>query len=226
MSEVELFDRFGRRLFTIAQLADELGVTVAAVNKARQRGALRAEEAPGLDARTPLFYAPREREACAVPLELRERPQWLCWYGSARPQLPGGGAASVTTPSDWVDYDEAVAGGNVGFVLAAEPGRYDLCCIDLDDVVDDDGGVDDTVAQLLRMAGPTWVEVSPSGNGLHVWGWAEVAKGRRTTWFGQKTEVYGSARFIRMSGTTWPGSPMELADLTAVIAAVLSPSTN
>lgn len=221
----EIYDRYGRRLYTIPQLADVLEVSKGAVEKARQRGSLKVECAEPLDSRTPLFYGPGAQQETPVPWDMREHQRWLCWYGDARPQRPGGGLASVTTPADWCTYEEALEGGNVGYVLAGE-GRYDICCLDLDDCLQADGEPFEEIANLLRMVGPTWTEVSPSGEGLHVWGYAEVPKGRRTTFFGHRVEVYGTGRFIRCTGETWPGSPAELTDLTAVIAAVLSPSTN
>jgi len=56
----------------------------------------------------------------------------------------------------------------------------------------------------------TYVEVSPSGDGLHVWGFATVDKGRRSG----GVEVYGSGRYITITGKRWRGSVASFADLT------------
>jgi primase-polymerase (primpol)-like protein len=62
----------------------------------------------------------------------------------------------------------------------------------------------------------TYVEVSPSGEGLHVWGRATVPTGRRVLVDGLSVEVYGVGRYLTVTGEVFTPGP--LADLTAVVA--------
>jgi putative DNA primase/helicase len=70
----------------------------------------------------------------AIPVELRERPQWVVWRLEKRDgddtkvpyRADGGGRASVTDPSTWSTFDEAIAGAKaiaadgIGYVFSAD----------------------------------------------------------------------------------------------------------
>lgn len=108
--------------------------------------------------------------------------------------------ASSTDPTTWTDYTSAKAsslGVGLGFVLNGDG----VSCIDLDDCMVD--GKPNAQAQALMDQFPTaWVEMSPSGTGLHLWGTAPVGVGRRTIIDGLSVEFYSTGRYITITGRT------------------------
>jgi primase-polymerase (primpol)-like protein len=61
----------------------------------------------------------------------------------------------------------------------------------------------------------TYVEFSPSGRGLHVWGFGSLNRGRRFVRDGMKVEVYGDGRYLTVTGKKYGVSHRRsrLADL-------------
>ncbi|RYZ32039.1 MAG: DNA primase [Propionibacteriaceae bacterium] len=163
----------------------------------------------------------RQREqlaAAGVPVELRRMRRWTRWSrirrGTAVTKLPltvDGRAASSTDPSTWATWDRAQRsrfGTGLGFVLAGDG----VLAFDLDECVDEHGAVSAPAQDLLRTLPRTWVELSPSGRGLHVWGYGTVGKGRRfVTAGGLRVELYDRGRFVTVSGR-----PVVLAPLADV----------
>ena len=114
------------------------------------------------------------------------RPQWAIWRWTPK---PGGGwqkppfmamqparHASVTDSNTWADYATALAavqaghGDGVTYVLTKQDG---FAAIDLDycrDVVT--GSVECWAQLMLEQALHSYAEITPSGNGLRIWGTA------------------------------------------------------
>ncbi|CDR15073.1 predicted protein [Streptomyces iranensis] len=135
-----------------------------------------------------------------------------------------GMAASSTDPRTWSTYKDATvstAGVGLGFVLSDED---DIVCLDLDHSINTlTGRLAPWAAAILRDAGTTYVEVSPSGDGLHIWGRANVRQGRRIRRpDGTAVEVYGTGRYIAMTRRRHGNSPSILADLSAVVSKLTS----
>lgn len=172
------------------------------------------------------FCSPRcrqraSRRARALPQELTGRARWVRHSATKVPLTTGGSAASVSDPSSWSDFATAVTsrvGAGLGFVLAAED---DLVCIDLDGALDADGQPVGWARELLERAPSTWTEASPSGRGLHIWGAASFLGGRRLGRPGGGIEVYGSDRYITVTGRRYGRSPVGLADLTDLISTLV-----
>ena len=158
------------------------------------------------------FCSPRCRLAAhrALPArELREIPRWLRWSATKVPLTADGGAASSTNPATWCDYATAAAstaGVGVGFVLSPTDR---IVCVDLDHCLDGRGRPTRWAADLLADIPATYVEVSPSGDGLHVWGFADVAKARKSPGI----EVYGSGRYLTVTARRWRHSRSSLAEI-------------
>jgi primase-polymerase (primpol)-like protein len=130
------------------------------------------------------------------------------------PLTTTGRAASSTNPGTWTTYSEAAAskaGVGVGFVLNGDG----LACLDLDHCLED-GKPTPAARRFLYKLPRTYIEVSPSGTGLHVWGFAEVPTGRHVTVDGLSVEVYGRGRYLTVTGEPFAVAP--LADLSAVVA--------
>ncbi len=155
-----------------------------------------------------------------IPAALRERERWVRRSAAKVPLTASGMVASSTDSATWCDYDTArrsTAGAGMGFVLDGDG----IACIDLDGCLDEYGAPAEWVVPILAACPVTWVEVSPSGRGLHIWGTADLLGGRRKPYRGHKVEVYGSGRYIAVTGTTFRNAPTRLSDLSAVLAEVL-----
>lgn len=155
-----------------------------------------------------------------LPVELTTRDRWIRRSAAKVPLTSAGMAASSTDPTTWSTHKDAsasTAGVGLGFVLSDVD---DVVCIDLDHCLNPlTGRLAPWAAAILRDAGATYVEVSPSGDGLHIWGRADVRQGRRIRRpDGTAVEVYGTGRYIAMTGRRHGSSPSILADLSAVVS--------
>lgn len=110
-----------------------------------------------------------------------------------------GAWASVTDPTTWSSFEASSAtGAPLGFVLGDGIG-----CIDLDGCLDEHGIPNDAARTLLAYYAGSYVEVSPSGRGLHIWGTAAPQRGFKRTWRGQQIEFYSQGRYITITGNVF-----------------------
>jgi primase-polymerase (primpol)-like protein len=132
------------------------------------------------------------------------------------PRQVSGRPASSTNPATWAAFDvvrDSARGWGLGFVLNGDG----ICCIDLDHCLT--GGVlADWAAEIVAAAGRTYVEVSPSGTGLHIWGKAFVGRGRR---FGG-VEIYDRGRYMTVTGRPWGDAPLRVAGVQSLVDAITS----
>ncbi|WP_211342912.1 bifunctional DNA primase/polymerase [Actinomadura pelletieri] len=146
------------------------------------------------------------------------RDRWVRRTARKVPVTVDGRAASSTNPATWASYRQALASGTgagLGFVLNGDG----IVCVDLDHCLEA-GEVAPWARRLLDRFPATYVEVSPSGDGLHVFGFADVVRGRHVRLDGGRAEVYGTGRFICVTGDRFEGAPARLADMTAAVAAL------
>ena len=130
--------------------------------------------------------------------ELRSRDRWVRFAADKRPLTASGSWGSSTNAATWCDYATAAAstaGVGIGFVLNGDG----IVCVDLDHCLDGRGRLTPWAAELLADLPDTYVEVSPSGHGLHVWGFGDVVKGRKS----DGVEVYGTGRYLTVTGKRW-----------------------
>lgn len=148
-----------------------------------------------------------------IPIELRELDRWIR-HSKKVPITSQGQIASSTNPLTWSDYNTAsqsTAGDGLGFVLNGDG----IICIDLDHCFD---GKPNAEAQVLIDSLPnTYIEVSPSGNGLHIWGYAALSKGRRFDRNGLSVEVYPNGRYLTVTGNALIRAPFQALDLAAIL---------
>src|SRR5690606_7470569 len=108
-----------------------------------------------------------------LPLAMTRSTRWLRWAEQPkagggmrkRPITVKGWPASSTKSSTWSTYAAAVAsraGKGLGFALGDGIG-----CIDLDHCLVD-GELAPWAQAILDACPPTYIEVSPSGTGLHI----------------------------------------------------------
>lgn len=160
-----------------------------------------------------------KKVAHSLPEELTTCDRWVRRSATKVPLTVAGMAASSTNPRTWSTYKDATAstvGVGLGFVLSDVD---DIVCLDLDHCLNLlTGRLAPWAAAIVRDAGATYVEVSPSGDGLHIWGRADVRQGRRIRRpDGTAVEIYGTGRYIAMTGRRHGSCPSILADLSAVI---------
>lgn len=158
-----------------------------------------------------------------VPEELKEYPQWVNWRVDQKQKVPINpltlGNAGVAWANTWTPFEQAYAvalrcGLGLGFVLT-EDDPY--TCVDLDQCVDPKGAISaDTRAMLDLLAG--WVELSPSGTGLHIWVQNEQPVNRRT----KGIEIYSSKRWMTVTGRGNPQLSASIPERTAELAELVA----
>lgn len=149
-----------------------------------------------------------------LPAELTRHQRWVRRDERKVPRTTVGGYASVTNPATWATHADAAASGfgvGLGYVLAEGDG---IICIDLDHCLDENG-LAPWARRIVDLCPETFVEVSPSGTGLHIWGRGEFPRGRRLRDGDVSIEVYGQKRFVAVTGKRFESAPSGLADLSA-----------
>lgn len=132
---------------------------------------------------------------------------WVNWREEHRPGAPK--PAKVPTcgnphdPTNWLPYALAAAidPAHIGFVLTANDPYF---CIDLDHAWDGREWSALSSAVLSMFPG-AYVEISYSGDGLHIIGRGALPPGYSTRGVG--VECYTDARFIAITGTHAAGDP-------------------
>lgn len=145
-----------------------------------------------------------------LPDEMKSYRQFVVWRyeeddGTKPTKVPynphNGWPAKVNDSNTWGTFDQCLAllneGANysgMGFVLTeSDPFAF----IDLDDTKGDDAAVQ---AQMrIYESFPSYSEISPSGNGLHIIVKGCVPSGRKRS----KVEVYSDLRFMTVTGNVY-----------------------
>jgi primase-polymerase (primpol)-like protein len=136
-----------------------------------------------------------------LPVELTSRDRWVRRNAQKVPLTIEGSAASSTKPKTWTSYKKAAAsniGVGLGFVLGDGIG-----CIDLDHCFIN-GTLTEWGTEILARIGNTFTEISPSGDGLHLWGLLEEAPGIRR----KGVEIYSVGRYITITGKVFNSAPL------------------
>ncbi|MFH8531500.1 DNA primase [Streptomyces tendae] len=161
----------------------------------------------------------RQRQTDPVPAAMARRQQWVRYSDRKVPlsvRGPKRAPASSTDPETWSSYSQArrsTSGVGLGFVLSP----FDrLVCIDLDHALTD-GVLAPWARAIVDQVPSTYIEVSPSGSGLHIWGYGSVGRGRRIRRSGTAVEVYDRGRYMTVTGRPFEKAPSVLADLSQVI---------
>ena len=159
-----------------------------------------------------------------LPDEMRMYKNWVAWrletVGGRETKIPycplTGCKARSNDASTWSSVRRAAArveaGGysGIGFMLSDSP----YVCVDLDDCLD--GGEKEAWAAGIVAALGSYTEVSQSGRGLHIFGRANIERGRRN----ERIEVYPDKRFIAMTGNIYEGRS-EIHDMQAALDALM-----
>jgi primase-polymerase (primpol)-like protein len=154
-----------------------------------------------------------------VPVDMGMADRWLRWRlvhrGDGTSKLPvtiDGHPASSTDPSTWTSLpvaEESKVGDGIGFALGSG-----FACIDLDHCYDSRNHLEPWAKMILApVAGSTYIETSPSGDGLHIWGLAGERTGVKVRGL-MNVEAYSRSRFMTWTGKAFHDAPAKLADLT------------
>jgi primase-polymerase (primpol)-like protein len=164
-------------------------------------------------------------KAGSFPQELSSLRQWVCWRlepdakGGKMNKTPydpaTGRKASSTNPATWTALEAAVKAKDkygytgVGFVFAKGGG---LVGIDIDHCLDPESGEPNAAAAaILGRVPPTYVEISPSGEGLHIFMRGSLPEGANKN---SRTgvEMYAHSRYFTVTGKMYKDAPPTLAE--------------
>jgi primase-polymerase (primpol)-like protein len=169
-----------------------------------------------------------------IPQELAVLPNWVCYRiepdkrtGKAAkvPYNPKTGyKASSNNPQTWATLDEALFSqdrflfAGVGFVFTEECG---IVGIDLDHCLDTQGKPNEIASDILSKLPPTYVEISPSGTGLHIFLFGKLPYGgNKNSKLG--VEMYCKSRYFTVTGNAYHGSVPQIGLDNGVIDFVYS----
>lgn len=150
------------------------------------------------------------------PQELAKLANWVCWRlekdtkhsrDAKVPYCPATGKrASSNNPQTWGMLDAALqaasqyAYSGIGFMFAEESG---ITGIDIDHCLTN-GRVNEVAAAILAKLPPTYIEISPSGSGLHIFIKGTLPPGGNKN-SRSGVEMYSSGRYFTMTGQKYQG---------------------
>ena len=160
-----------------------------------------------------------------LPSSLLNHEQWVCWKSTLKNKLPvnphSDELASVNSPDDWAKYQTAYDShcqstnvDGIGFVFTEED---PFVGIDLDGCYDD-GTLSDLAHNIVdTFSSSAYIEVSPSGEGIHIITQGDLPEGRNQ---GDSIEMYDTDRYFTVTGDTLPQSSNQLTSCQGKIRTV------
>ena len=145
-----------------------------------------------------------------LPQEMIDQARWVLWRGKKIPFQANAPRrmASSTDPATWSSFSAAAGAYDptrdrgVGFVLGAG-----FACVDIDH------RRDEAAVFLLEELGCGYVEVSPSGEGLHGWALSHERLPRcKGELGGMSVEVYNGDRYMTVTGEALVAGPLIHSD--------------
>lgn len=154
----------------------------------------------------------------AIPAALVKRQQWLMWKFELRgknatkvPYQPNGAHAKSNDQSTWSSFTKcknALKSGRfdgIGFVFSKGD---NLTGIDLDHCFDINGKLEPWAREVIAKFSNTYIEKSPSGEGLHIWCYGNPIKTGSIKWLKPGTQIqqgieiynHNSPRYFTVTG--------------------------
>ena len=153
------------------------------------------------------------------PLELKSYNQWL-WFKKIKNTDKKGKVKTIKIPvspitlsskgwnlrEQWADFETAIDGlqnsgcDGLSFILTKDD---PFLCIDLDNVSEDKKALVDDFSE-------TYIEISQSGKGLHIFAKGEIADNFNNQI--EKVEIYQNNRCIAMTGNSIDGISNNIID--------------
>lgn len=160
----------------------------------------------------------------SFPQELKDRKQWVCWRlepdkdGGMPRKMPinpvtGKGAMS-NNPNTWSDYRTSFESyEKYGYMFTKDDG---FVGVDVDHCYNPETGEFNEVAKAIIAKKPTYVEFSPSGDGVHLY-----FKGAKPSGSSKNSEtgveMYESGRYFTVTGKQLEGSLDTIAEDDGVL---------
>ena len=156
-----------------------------------------------------------------IPIDLTRLPQWVTWSGTSGAngklgKIPidpkSGRHAKSNDPTTWASFGEALSFcrkrglPGVGLMLTEND---EIVGIDLDHCIDPDTGVIDDKAKKVLDRLNSYSEISPSGQGLHIFVKGRLPEGSRRN---GKVEMYDSKRFFTVTGDILDSAPCSVME--------------
>ncbi|PIE65385.1 MAG: hypothetical protein CSA26_03425 [Desulfobacterales bacterium] len=191
--------------------------TATSFSASRERACIKGGSFPSVD----ISMAARLEN---VPDGLKALPQWIGWKfkevegrTTKAPCGLGGALINPVAPEGWVDFSAAAAAieeaeiseeahiDGIGFSIAdSDP----FTCIDIDHCLDSEGGLDGFSNEVVERFN-SYTEVSPSGEGVHIWIKGNWAASPRQKFKGGELEIYSCKRYMTVTGNVYLGAPIE-----------------
>jgi len=139
-----------------------------------------------------------------IPIALKQIKRWVVWKDKIPYDAQAVNSfASVKDPFSWTSFDKAVTafeeGGwdGVGFIFNGDG----IVAVDLDNCVINGKPSPESLA-IMEEIGCEYIEISPSGTGLHGFGYAEdaPATGLKSNYKGTSVELYSTKRHMTVTG--------------------------
>jgi primase-polymerase (primpol)-like protein len=154
------------------------------------------------------------------PQELTDRRRWIRHTRSKIPLTIWDEFAKVNDSATWNFYEfakQSNAGVGMGFVFNGDG----IIGIDLDNAFAN-GKLKDWAQAIVDVFADTYMELSPSGNGIHIIAKAEVFSGRRFTVADGGIEIYATGRYFTMTGKRFNRSPKKLKRFADPLSSVMN----
>ena len=148
-----------------------------------------------------------------IPEELKTLNQWLVWRYQTRDGKPTkipfnaktGQFAKSNDPATWCDFQTAIKAyqsgrySGIGFAFAEGDGLFG---VDLDHVIDKQTGeIEPWAIEIIGEFRRTYIEVSPSGTGLRIFGKGKPERcGKGTKEKRIELYDYTSPRYLTVTG--------------------------
>lgn len=169
-------------------------------------------------------------EVEVFPQELAERRQWICWRlepsskgdrPNKTPYSPQANRrASSIDPATWGNLVEARAARDryaytgLGFVFTNDD---DFVGVDIDHCRNKETGALNEIATAIVAKVSTYTEISPSGEGLHLFFHGKIPEGGNKN-SATGVEMYAFGRYFTMTGNRLIDAPLEVRQDDGVLA--------
>jgi len=154
------------------------------------------------------------------PQELTDCRRWIRHTRSKIPLTIWDDFAKVNDANTWNFYEfakQSNAGVGMGFVFNGDG----IIGIDLDNAFAD-GKLKDWAQAIVDVFAGTYMELSPSGNGIHIIAKAELFSGRRFAVADGGIEIYATGRYFTMTGKRFNRSPKKLKKFDDPLSSVIN----
>lgn len=163
-----------------------------------------------------------------IPIELREKRQWVCWTLENRgekytkvPKNPNSfGNAMPNQPDTWSTFDKAIEKvessnnySGIGFIFNGNG----ILGVDLDKCRDPETGSLNEVAKDIISTLDSYTEISQSGTGIHIICTGKLPEGKRRK---GSVEMYEHGRFFIMTGNIIDDGHSTIEERTKELAIV------